>query len=88
METMAEINNTTRDEYGLKAAGILASLEKFRTLFGIKLGYVLFVAAEQVSMALQAKTLHFKKHCHQLTWLQHSIEDKGQLRLMINFMMA
>ena len=52
---MAEINNTTCDEYGLKAADILASLEKFRILFGHKLGYVLFTAAEQVSKALQAK---------------------------------
>ena len=55
METMTEINNTTHDEYGLKAAGILASLEKFSTLFGLKLGYILFAAAEQVSKSLQAK---------------------------------
>ena len=32
METMSEVNATTRDEYGLKADGILAALEKFSTL--------------------------------------------------------
>ena len=55
METMAEINHSTHDEYGLKAAGILASLEKFSTLFGLKLGYILFVTAEQVSKNIQGK---------------------------------
>ena len=29
METMEEINHISHDEHGLKAAGILASLEKF-----------------------------------------------------------
>jgi hypothetical protein len=55
METMAEINSTTHDEYGLKAAGILASLEKFSTLFGLKLGYILFLTAEQVSKNIQGE---------------------------------
>ena len=52
---MAEINSTTHDEYGLKVAGMLTSLEKFSILFGFKLGYILFAAAEQVSKNLQAK---------------------------------
>jgi len=30
METMEEVHCTTRDEYGLKAAGVLAALEKLR----------------------------------------------------------
>ena len=29
METMEEVHHTTRDKYGLKAAGVLAALEKF-----------------------------------------------------------
>ena len=33
METMEEINVNTRDEYGLKAGGILCALEKFETYF-------------------------------------------------------
>ena len=49
IETMFKVKSTTHDEYGLKAAGILASLEKFCTLFGLKLGYILFGTAEEVS---------------------------------------
>ena len=55
MEAMAEINSTTHDEYGLKAGGILSALEKFSTLFGLKLGHILFATAEEVSKSLQAK---------------------------------
>ena len=55
MDTMEEVNQTTRDEYGLKAGGILAALEKFEMLFGLKLGHLLFSAAEQTSRVLQAK---------------------------------
>ena len=46
---MEEVNQTTHDEYGLKAAGVLAALEKFE-MFGLKLGH-LFSAAEQTSQA-------------------------------------
>ena len=55
MDTMQEVHETTRDEYGLKAGGVLASLENFGTLFGLKLGYLLFGASEETSKALQAK---------------------------------
>ena len=48
METM----NSSTHEYGLRAAGILASLD---ILFRLKLGYILFAAAEQVSKSLQGK---------------------------------
>ena len=52
---MSEVNETTRDEYGLKAGGILAALEKFSTLFGLRLAFLLFSTAEEVSKGLQAK---------------------------------
>lgn len=55
METMEDIHRTTHDEYGLKAGGILAALEKFDTLFGLKLGHLLFSASEETSRVLQAK---------------------------------
>ena len=45
MEMMAEFNSTTHDEYGLKAGGIVSALEKFSTLFGLKLGHILFGTA-------------------------------------------
>ena len=55
METMDEVNRTTHDDYGLRAGGVLSSLEKFETLFGIKLAHLLFAAAEETSKVLQAK---------------------------------
>ena len=54
METMAEINSTTHNEYGLKAGGIVSTLENFSTLFGLRLGHILFGTAEEVSKSLQA----------------------------------
>ena len=54
---MAEINCSTRDEYGLKAGGILTALENFSTLIGLKLEYVLFATAEEASKSLQAKDI-------------------------------
>ncbi len=57
MEALEEIHSTTRDEYGLKAYGLLQSLEKFSTVFGLKLSYHLFGASEQVSLALQKKNI-------------------------------
>ena len=57
METLEEIHATTHDEYGLQAGGCLQSLEKFTTLFGLKLAHILFCAAEQASLALQKKNI-------------------------------
>ena len=57
LETLNEIHQTTHDEYGMKAGGLLQSLEKFSTFFGIKLCHLLFSAAEQVSLTLQRKDI-------------------------------
>lgn len=54
MHTLAEINEEQHDEYGLKASGYLALLEKFEILFGLRLGYIVFGASEEVSKTLQA----------------------------------
>ena len=55
MDTMEEVSRTTHDEYGVKANGILSILEKFETLFGLRLGHLLFGPAEEVSKTLQGK---------------------------------
>jgi len=47
---------TTKDEYGLKAGWLLHSLEKFNTMFGLKLSHLVFCTAEQVSLTLQKKS--------------------------------
>ena len=56
LESLEEIHATTKDEYGLKDGGLLQFLEKINTLFGLKLSYLVFSAAEQVSLTLQKKT--------------------------------
>ena len=55
METLDEVQPTTKDEYGLKAAGLLSGMEKFSMLFGLKLGYLMFGASETLSKSLQGK---------------------------------
>ena len=60
MDTM-EVNQTTHDEYGPKAAGVLAALEKFEMLFGLKLGHLLFSASEQQGYYKQKTELSKKQ---------------------------
>ena len=52
IDTLDEIHQTTRDEYGLKAAGLLSTMS---TLFGLKLGELVFGASETLSKSLQGK---------------------------------
>lgn len=61
MNEIHQSDQTTHDEYGSKAKGILSSLEKFETLFSLKLGHLMFSAAEQVSRALQGKDTSLQK---------------------------
>ena len=48
---------TTPDEYGTKVSGSLHLLEKFNAHFWLKLSYLLFSAAEQLSLSLQKKNI-------------------------------
>ena len=45
----------THDEYGRKAGGLLAMMEKFKTFFGLKLSHLIFSGTEQFSLTLQGK---------------------------------
>ena len=58
---MEDINVTSHDEYGVKAGGILSLMEKFSTLFGIELGYLVFGATESLSNTLQGKDTSFQE---------------------------
>ena len=57
LDTLEEIHQTTHDEYGVKAAGLLATLDKFETYFGLKSSHQLFGATEEVSKVLQTEDL-------------------------------
>lgn len=60
IETLEEIHQSTRDEYGMKAAGLQQALEKFNTLFTLKLCHLLFSAAEQLSVTLQTRSINIQ----------------------------
>jgi len=47
LDTLEEVHYTTHDECGIKAAGLLAILDKFETYFGLKLSHLLFGAAKE-----------------------------------------
>ncbi len=55
IESLEKISNESHDDYGRRANGILALLERFDTYFGLKLSFLVFSATEQMSNALQAK---------------------------------
>ena len=86
METMEEVHRTTRDEYGLKAAGVLAVLEKFEIFFGLRLGHLLFGAAEETSKALQAKDTSVKEAVTAVSVTRAFISDKDLMKPLMNFM--
>ena len=54
-ETLEEIHVTGRDEYAMKTGGFLQQMEKFATFFGLRLGFLVFSATEQLSVTLQGK---------------------------------
>ena len=54
-QTLETVNTDCNDEYGRKAGGCLAKLEKFSTFFGIKLSYLVFSGIEQLSLSIQGK---------------------------------
>ena len=57
IETLDEVHSTTKDEYGLKAGGIVTAVEKFVMFFGLQLGHLLFGAVENTSIVLQRKDI-------------------------------
>ena len=54
---LEEVNSTGRDEYAVKAGGILRQMEKFSTYFGLKLCFLVFSSTEQLSCTLQQKDI-------------------------------
>ena len=54
-DTLCKINEEGRDDYAIKAGGILCVMEKFSTYFGLQLSHLIFSAMEQLSLSLQGK---------------------------------
>ena len=61
LQTKEEVNQTTHDDYGRKAGGQLALMEKCSTYFGFCLSKLLFGASEQLSRTLHGKDTTVKE---------------------------
>ena len=56
IQAFEEINGSSHDDYGRRAGGVLAQLQKFQTYFGLELCYLVFAVTEEVSLLLQGKS--------------------------------
>lgn len=61
IETLVEVHQTTRDEYGMKAGGLLSALDQFSTLFGLKLFFYCLENQKLYLSHCRGKTQHYKK---------------------------
>ena len=52
------------DEYAAKASGMALKMEEFDTFFGLKVAYLIFSTAEQLSTNLQAKDITVQEALH------------------------
>ncbi len=77
MDTLEEIHLTTRDEYGLKAGCFQRSLEKFNTLFGLRLAHTLLCSRTSV---FDAPKEEHRMHCLQLIYQRCTTIDYGRRR--------
>ncbi len=57
LKTALEEIQQGRNEYAAKASGLLIRMENFDTLFSLKLSYLVYSSAEQLSTNLQAKDI-------------------------------
>ncbi|KAL5503223.1 hypothetical protein EMCRGX_G010140 [Ephydatia muelleri] len=87
IETLDEVHSTTKDEYGLKAGGIVTALEKFDMFFGLQLGHLLFGAAENTSIVLQRKDISVQEAFSAVNVTTSLfINDQGKTMLSTNSM--
>ena len=57
LQTALEEIHHGHDEYAAKASGLMARMEQFDTYFALKLAHLVFSAAEQLSINMQAKDI-------------------------------
>lgn len=56
-DTLTSVNQECHDDYGRRAGGVLAQMQKFDTYFGLKLSHLVFGATEQLSRTLQHENI-------------------------------
>ena len=74
IDTMEEVHHTTRNDYALRAYGVMVAMEKFEVYFGIKLSHLLFGPAEETSKVLQAKNISLQESLGSIHTVQHFYE--------------
>ena len=74
-----EISTQSNTEASRKASGMLASMEKFATLFGLKLAFLVFSATEQLSRTLQSADINAQEAtraaCQAVRFLERQRSD-------------
>ena len=60
-DCLTEVNAEGRDEYVIRAGGILHLMEKFSTYYGLKLSHLIFSGAEQLSRVLQGEDTNIQE---------------------------
>ena len=65
LEAFERISNESHDDYGRRANGVLAMLEKFSVFFGLKFSYLVFSATEQVPKHFKLKIQQCKRLLNQ-----------------------
>ena len=84
METLEEVQQTTRDEYGSIAAGLVTAIEKFSTLLRLKFGYLLFGSSETLSKSLQGKDITLQEALSSVDFARAFFtEGKEQMKLSV-----
>ena len=57
IQSALEVIRQGHDEYTAKASGMAPKMNDFNIFFGLKLGYLIFCDAEQLSINIQAKDI-------------------------------
>ena len=60
-ETFNQVNEMCADDYGRRAGGLSANMEKFRTYIGMKVAHLLFSGLEHISYIFQKKDVNIKE---------------------------
>ena len=78
-----DVHLNTWDEYGLKAGGLLAALEKYETFFSLKLGCLLFGCSENTSIVLQARDIRMQEAVSTISVTQSFYKHQRQDELSV-----
>ena len=71
---LEKIGEDANDEPPRKASGLLALMDNFQTVFGLKLSFMVFSAMEQLSRTLQTSDINAQEACSAATQAGHFLK--------------